>query len=144
MTICGSKHKDFLIFTLPPKFIPTFHSRFHRTMTRPFFSRERISDFELFDTHWSKAMSALRQRCQENEAVDFQDLVGRFTLDSATDFVCPFPFASLVKHSFLMIDSSSGNASNPSPHLSPTPTTPLKHPRPPKHQVRQTPSQNHS
>lgn len=58
-------------------------------MTRPFFSRERISDFELFGRHADDAISKLASRLSEGEAVDFQDLVSRFTLDSATEFVSP-------------------------------------------------------
>ena len=58
-------------------------------MTRPFFTRERISDFELFGRHADMAISKLKGRSNEpgNLAVDFQDLVSRFTLDSATEFV---------------------------------------------------------
>lgn len=67
-------------------------------MTRPFFSRERTSDFELFGRHADDAISKLSARLSEGEAVDFQDLVSRFTLDSATEFVrtndssCSIPF----------------------------------------------------
>ncbi|KAI0321298.1 cytochrome P450 [Amylostereum chailletii] len=61
--------------------------KFHRGMTRPFFSRERISDFETFEQHTQKALSVLRARLQEGHAIDFQDLVSRFTIDAATDFL---------------------------------------------------------
>ncbi|KZS95587.1 cytochrome P450 monooxygenase pc-1 [Sistotremastrum niveocremeum HHB9708] len=61
--------------------------KFHRSMARPFFSRERISDFELFGRHADAAISKLAARLSEGEAVDFQDLVSRFTLDSATEFL---------------------------------------------------------
>ncbi|KZS95633.1 cytochrome P450 monooxygenase pc-3 [Sistotremastrum niveocremeum HHB9708] len=79
--------------------------KFHRSMTRPFFSRERISDFELFGRHADDAISKLASRLSEGEAVDFQDLVSRFTLDSATEFLfgsnvhslangLPYPYTS--------------------------------------------------
>lgn len=61
--------------------------KFHRTMARPFFSRDRISHFDLFGRHADQALAAMKRRLSEGYAVDFQDLVGRFTLDSATDFL---------------------------------------------------------
>jgi len=63
--------------------------KFHRTMTRPFFTRERISDFELYGRHADTAISKLKSRFNEKAgpAIDFQDLVSRFTLDSATEFL---------------------------------------------------------
>ncbi|KAI0082443.1 cytochrome P450 monooxygenase pc-2 [Panus rudis PR-1116 ss-1] len=61
--------------------------KFHRTMTRPFFSRDRISHFELFDRHAETAISKLRERLRLGISVDFQDLISRFTLDSATEFL---------------------------------------------------------
>jgi hypothetical protein len=56
-------------------------------MTRPFFSRERVSDFEIFARHTDEALNKLRDRLREGEAVDAQDVVSKFTLDSATEFV---------------------------------------------------------
>lgn len=41
-------------------------------MTRPFFSKERISDFQLFDEHVQATLKLLRTRLQEGHAVDFQ------------------------------------------------------------------------
>ncbi|KAI0772046.1 cytochrome P450 monooxygenase pc-3 [Trametes elegans] len=61
--------------------------RFHRSMTRPFFSRERISHFELFDRHAELAIKKIKERARSDVAFDFQDLVSRFTLDSATEFL---------------------------------------------------------
>ncbi|KAK7060019.1 cytochrome P450 [Favolaschia claudopus] len=61
--------------------------KFHRTMSRPFFNRERISDFDLFDRHSNDALTRLNQRLSEGHAIDIQDLVSRFTLDSATEFL---------------------------------------------------------
>ncbi|QRV93094.1 cytochrome P450 family protein [Ceratobasidium sp. AG-Ba] len=58
-------------------------------MTRPFFTRDRVSDFELFARHSDNAISKLLARLSEpsNPAVDFQDLVARFTLDTGTEFL---------------------------------------------------------
>ncbi|KAI1786673.1 cytochrome P450 monooxygenase pc-3 [Ganoderma leucocontextum] len=61
--------------------------KFHRSMSRPFFSRERISHFDLFDRHADTALSKIRERSQANIAFDFQELIARFTLDSATEFL---------------------------------------------------------
>ncbi|KAI0824721.1 cytochrome P450 monooxygenase pc-3 [Trametes gibbosa] len=61
--------------------------RFHRSMSRPFFSRERISHFELFDRHAETAINKIKERMRSNIAFDFQDLISRFTLDSATEFL---------------------------------------------------------
>ncbi|KAF7373934.1 hypothetical protein MSAN_00605800 [Mycena sanguinolenta] len=61
--------------------------KFHRTMSRPFFNRERISDFDIFDRHTNGTLSHMKRRLAEGHAIDFQDCVARFTLDSATDFL---------------------------------------------------------
>lgn len=56
-------------------------------MTRPAFTRDRISDFELFDRHAEIVIGQLKTRLHEGYPVDFQDLMSRFTLDSATEFL---------------------------------------------------------
>nr|BED42918.1 cytochrome P450 monooxygenase [Trametes versicolor] len=61
--------------------------KFHRTMTRPYFSRDRISHFELFDAHATVAIDKMRGRFKDGHPVDFQDLINRFALDSATEFL---------------------------------------------------------
>ncbi|KAI0073816.1 cytochrome P450 [Panus rudis PR-1116 ss-1] len=61
--------------------------KFHRSMTRPFFSKDRISHFDIFDRHAEDALNQLRERMKEGQAIDWQDLVSRFTLDSATEFL---------------------------------------------------------
>ncbi|KAJ3889160.1 cytochrome P450 monooxygenase pc-1 [Lentinula edodes] len=61
--------------------------KFHRSMTRPFFSRDKITHFDIFDRHADSAISLMKTRFQAGYAVDFQDLIGRFTLDSATEFL---------------------------------------------------------
>ena len=62
-------------------------SRFHRSMTRPFFSRERISDFELFDRHADQVIVKMKERFREGIAVDIQDVSSRLTMDTATEFL---------------------------------------------------------
>ena len=61
--------------------------RFHRSITRPFFSRDRISDFEIFDRHADLAVSTLKERFNHGIAVDVQDLLSRYTMDTATEFM---------------------------------------------------------
>ncbi|KAI0775623.1 cytochrome P450 [Trametes elegans] len=77
--------------------------RFHRTMTRPFFSRDRITHFDIFDRHAEHALNKAAARLREGIPVDWQDVVSRFTMDSATQFlfgkdVCsldaPLPYPS--------------------------------------------------
>ncbi|KAG8730102.1 hypothetical protein FRC11_007420, partial [Ceratobasidium sp. 423] len=63
--------------------------RLHRSMSRPYFHRERVTHIDLFAQHSDVAIKRLLTRLSEpgSPAVDFQDLVGRFTLDSATEFL---------------------------------------------------------
>ncbi|KAK0455744.1 cytochrome P450 monooxygenase pc-3 [Desarmillaria tabescens] len=84
--------------------------KFHRSMTRPFFSRDRISHFDIFDRHADDALKLMKARFRQGHPVDFQDLVGRFTLDSATEFLfgkdvrslsasLPYPFFAPLSQS---------------------------------------------
>ncbi|KXN91429.1 Cytochrome P450 52E1 [Leucoagaricus sp. SymC.cos] len=61
--------------------------KFHRSITRPAFTRDRISDFEPFDRHAEVVIHQLKTRLCEGQSVDFQDLMSRFTLDTATEFL---------------------------------------------------------
>lgn len=86
--------------------------KFHRGMTRPYFSRDKISHFDIFDQHADTVISIMKQRIAGGYSVDFQvsspqsalcispdflpvlkmhaflqDLIGRFTMDSATEFL---------------------------------------------------------
>ena len=56
-------------------------------MTRPFFNKDRTSDFELFDRHADQVVSKMKERFKEGIAVDVQDVLSRFTLDTATEFL---------------------------------------------------------
>ncbi|KAJ7625772.1 cytochrome P450 monooxygenase pc-3 [Roridomyces roridus] len=79
--------------------------KYHRSMTKPFFIRDRISDFDIFDRHAEDVVSLLKQRTRDGYAVDFQDLIGRFAMDSACEFLfntcihslkAPLPYAHNV------------------------------------------------
>uniref|UniRef100_A0A0W0FDY0 Cytochrome p450 n=1 Tax=Moniliophthora roreri TaxID=221103 RepID=A0A0W0FDY0_MONRR len=60
---------------------------FHRNMTRPFFNKDRIRDFEIFDSHAIDTIGQMKKRLAEGHPIEFQDAVARFTLDSATEFL---------------------------------------------------------
>ena len=54
-------------------FNPNFKTlRFHRAMTRPFFSRERISDFDIYDKHCDTTLRLAKTRLAEGYSFDFQ------------------------------------------------------------------------
>ncbi|KDR66458.1 hypothetical protein GALMADRAFT_259236 [Galerina marginata CBS 339.88] len=83
--------------------------KFRRAITRPFFTRERISDFEIYDRNCDLALKEAKKRLSEGYPIDFQDLVARFTLDSAAEFLfggdvgslsagIPYPPAHVAKN----------------------------------------------
>ncbi|KAK0184289.1 cytochrome P450 monooxygenase pc-1 [Armillaria mellea] len=55
--------------------------------TRPFFNKARISDFDNFERHAVSTISQIKARLREGYPVDFQDVAGRFTMDSATEYL---------------------------------------------------------
>ncbi|KAK0200179.1 cytochrome P450 [Desarmillaria ectypa] len=61
--------------------------KFHRTMTRPLFNKDRISDFDNFDRHAVSTISNIKSRLREGYPVDFQDVVSRFSLDSSSEYL---------------------------------------------------------
>ncbi|PPR03000.1 hypothetical protein CVT24_012329 [Panaeolus cyanescens] len=61
--------------------------KFHRAITRPFFTKERISDFDIYTRNCDKSLDEVRKRLGEGYSVDIQDMIGRFTLDSASEFL---------------------------------------------------------
>ncbi|KAF8308493.1 cytochrome P450 monooxygenase CYP63 [Clavulina sp. PMI_390] len=63
----------------------------HRALTRPFFARERITDYEHFEKFSNKFVEILRKRAETGESVDIQDLFGRFTMDAAGEFLFGVP-----------------------------------------------------
>lgn len=61
--------------------------RMHRSITRPFFTKDRIKDFETFDKYTMKAIKKMKERFNEGCALNFEDLMYRFTLDAACEFL---------------------------------------------------------
>ena len=47
-------------------------SRFHRAMSRPFFTRERINDFDIYDKNCAKTLKLTKTRLAEGYPVEFQ------------------------------------------------------------------------
>ncbi|KAH9483141.1 Cytochrome P450 monooxygenase 75 [Psilocybe cubensis] len=88
--------------------------KFHRAMTRPFFSKDRITHFDIFDRHASDALSQLRTRLRQGAPVDIQDLASRFTMDAATEFLFGNDVRSLdagLPYPFYCYESESGSHS---------------------------------
>jgi cytochrome P450 len=61
--------------------------KMHRSIARPFFARDRISDFEGFERHTARTMSLLSSLSSSGQPCEVQDLYARFTLDSASEFL---------------------------------------------------------
>jgi hypothetical protein len=59
----------------------------HRTSARPFFARDRISDFEIFERHSTRTFSILSTLGTSKQPCEAQDLYSRFALDSASEFL---------------------------------------------------------
>ncbi|EIW81955.1 cytochrome P450 [Coniophora puteana RWD-64-598 SS2] len=86
--------------------------KFHRSMTRPFFSKDRIGHFDVFDKHAEDGLNQTRTRLREGHPVDFQDMVSRFTLDSATEFLFGKDVCSLSAGLVYPPSSVSGSAAS--------------------------------
>ena len=67
--------------------------KIHRAMTRPFFARERVSDFDHFERYTFKTIGVIKTLEKAGEAFDAQDLFARLTVDSAATYV---RFASVL------------------------------------------------
>jgi cytochrome P450 len=61
--------------------------KFHRTLARPFFSRERVADFDIFERHTARTLAILSSQSSNGLPCEAQDLYGRFTLDAASEFL---------------------------------------------------------
>ncbi|GJE94110.1 cytochrome P450 [Phanerochaete sordida] len=59
----------------------------HRALARPFFARDRIADFDLFEKYGGATLTILRGLAARGAPVDVQDLFSRFTLDAAAEFL---------------------------------------------------------
>jgi len=56
-------------------------------MSKPFFTHDRTGNFETFGQHADEAIHIIRSHSQEHSPIDYQDLVFRFAMDAATEFL---------------------------------------------------------
>ncbi|KAH0580395.1 hypothetical protein H2248_001897 [Termitomyces sp. 'cryptogamus'] len=56
-------------------------------MARPFFARERISDFDIFERHTQRTLAILQSHSSSQKPSEAQDLYARFTIDAAAEFL---------------------------------------------------------
>ncbi|KAJ7320810.1 cytochrome P450 monooxygenase CYP63 [Mycena albidolilacea] len=61
--------------------------KMHRNVARPFFARERISDFDLFDVYARRTLNLISSLTASGQPCEVQDLFSRFTLDAASEFL---------------------------------------------------------
>jgi len=82
MVICGSSTGK-----VGATFVSQFHSVFTITheVTRPFFAKDRVTDFRIFDSKTSLAIHKMEERFKHNVAVDFQEKIFVITPFSRAD-----------------------------------------------------------
>lgn len=56
-------------------------------MGRPFFSKNRTSDVHIFERTSNVTLDLISSRSGKSQPIDVQDLIQRFTLDSASEFL---------------------------------------------------------
>ncbi|KAJ7726285.1 cytochrome P450 monooxygenase CYP63 [Mycena maculata] len=61
--------------------------KMHRNVARPFFARERISDFEIFERYTRRALNLMSSLSASGLPCEAQDLFSRLTLDAASEFL---------------------------------------------------------
>lgn len=62
----------------------------HRQAARPFFQKENLTNFVIFEKHTEVLIRAVRTLSGNGDspsALEFHDLAARFTLDAASDFL---------------------------------------------------------
>jgi len=62
-------------------------AKMHRALARPYFARERISEYKSFEKYTDKLISILKRATASDEAIDMQDMFARFTMDTAGEFL---------------------------------------------------------
>ena len=58
----------------------------HRMIARPFFATDRVSDLDLFERNTQKVMNIMLN-ADSRESLDLEDLIARFTVDTASEFL---------------------------------------------------------
>ncbi|OCH86929.1 cytochrome P450 [Obba rivulosa] len=67
----------------------------HRALARPFFARDRITDFETFEKYTHKTLTLMSSLSSAHKPIEVQDLYARFTLDAASEFLFGQPMDTL-------------------------------------------------
>ncbi|KAG8959345.1 hypothetical protein FRC00_001703 [Tulasnella sp. 408] len=62
-------------------------AKMHRALARPYFARERVSDYNTFQRHSAKVCDILINHAKQSRPCDVQDLFARFTMDTAGEFL---------------------------------------------------------
>ena len=57
---------------ITPRVDVEYYSRLHRSMTRPFFTHDRISHFDIFERHADQTIALMNERFNVGLAIDFQ------------------------------------------------------------------------
>ncbi|KAF8605268.1 cytochrome P450 [Ceratobasidium sp. AG-I] len=79
--------------------------KFHRTLARPFFERDRIADPSHFERHTSRLSSLLNSSYTGNTPFDIQDVFSRYTMDFITDFLFGVSSRTMVPPNLVTKDS---------------------------------------
>ncbi|KAJ7034398.1 cytochrome P450 [Mycena alexandri] len=58
--------------------------KFHRNITRPFFSRDKISHFDIFDSHASDVIRIMKDRMRGGYSIDFEALEMKGDIEAET------------------------------------------------------------
>ncbi|KAJ7159959.1 cytochrome P450 monooxygenase CYP63 [Mycena crocata] len=61
--------------------------KMHRNVARPFFARERISDFDIFEKYTRRTLNLVSALATSGQACEAQDIFSRLTLDAASEFL---------------------------------------------------------
>ncbi|KAF7290302.1 Cytochrome P450 [Mycena chlorophos] len=61
--------------------------KMHRTIARPFFAREKISEFEIFEKYSRRTLSLISRLSANDQPCEAQDLFSRLTIDAASEFL---------------------------------------------------------
>ncbi|KAI0686875.1 cytochrome P450 [Cytidiella melzeri] len=67
----------------------------HRALARPFFAKDRTSDFDVFEKYAQKTVAIISNASRTGQAIEAQDLFARFTADSAGEFLFGHRFDTL-------------------------------------------------
>lgn len=89
MATCGNSTENVRLLVL------TCLSISPSAVTRPFFAKERVTDFGIFERKALLALNRMQERFVQGQAIDVQDICSRFTLDAACEFLVGTPIYSL-------------------------------------------------